>query len=142
MILSIDPGKRSLAYALWGHSRRLVKAGIVQHRHDPWWGKTAWMISQLPSVDEVVAEFPKVYPYERRKSPNDLLPLAANVGACSALGELVLVTPQEWKGQMPKDVCHRRILQALGEDEVIGTKNHNVMDAVGIGLWYLGRLHV
>jgi len=57
-----------------------------------------------------------------------------------------MVFPATWKGQLKKHVCHARIDLALtpGERKIIPklakTYLHNMLDAVGIGLWYLGRL--
>ena len=59
--------------------------------------------------------------------------------------KIVLVTPHKWKGNLPKHVTEARVLQTLTREEKgviprIG-KNliHNVYDAIGIGLYHLGR---
>ena len=63
--------------------------------------------------------------------------------------EVTAVKPREWKGQAPKAVDHnrtRRILTIEELDVLIAemgryrkSEQHNIMDAVGIGLWKLGR---
>ena len=48
---------------------------------------------------------------------------------------------------MPKDIHNRRVLKALSESELAvlpkrpraKTPDNNMVDAVGIGLWRLGR---
>lgn len=93
-----------------------------------------------------------------RVNPNDLIKLAVHVGALKGAFELdgrawfaeaELVTPSQWKGSVPKDIHGQRIIRALSlkECEVYQTKTHglaasrkhNVVDAIGLGLWKLGR---
>ena len=59
------------------------------------------------------------------------------------------VSPAAWKGQVPKKIHHPRILRSLSEvereivldvlDLLPASTRHNVLDAVGIGLWALKR---
>ncbi len=59
-----------------------------------------------------------------------------------------LVTPAQWKGAVPKEVHQPRILAALTAAEqgvldaakVAPTLKNNVVDAIGLGLWAVGRL--
>lgn len=100
----------------------------------------------------IVAELPQVYRAGRSKAdPNDLVKLAfwlgVKVGSCR-YDELHLVLPNRWKGTVPKDIMQTRIDEALSEDErrvldsfkIQKSLKHNLYDAVGIGLWFLGRL--
>ncbi len=44
-----------------------------------------------------------------------------------------LVTPREWKGQMPKDVCRNRLKKYyIDRIPEFMTLNHNIVDAIGI----------
>ena len=43
-----------------------------------------------------------------------------------------LITPQKWKGNMSKEICRRRLEDALGVEHV--PKNEHVRDAVAMGL--------
>ena len=144
MIISIDPGKRSLAWASWVGGE-LTSCRIERHKSDPW---EAWIGQLVMSVKawlpcdpaKVVVELPRIYPHDRTKNPNDLIDLAAVAGACSALGPLEFVHPATWKGQVPKEICHARMKDKLsGKERVLLVNDHNVLDAVGIGLWYLER---
>jgi len=51
------------------------------------------------------------------------------------------IPAERWKGMLPKDVCHRRTLRFLDDDEqsniVLSSKES--LDAIGIGLHTLGR---
>jgi len=48
------------------------------------------------------------------------------------------VTPTEWKGQLPKDVVIRRLQKKFGPGATQEWER-DIWDAVGIGLWKMGR---
>jgi hypothetical protein len=98
-----------------------------------------------------------IYPGGRQKArPADIIKLATRAGkweglvsAFVGLEEVEYVEPHKWKGTIAKEVCHARIWSILSADEkatlakvcegVAPSKRHNVLDAVGIGLWAVGR---
>ena len=50
--------------------------------------------------------------------------------------------PRIWKGNVPKKVHHRRLRSVLTPDElkaVAANADHNVWDAIGLGLFATGR---
>lgn len=162
--LSIDPGgttgwalfeslRTSFESRMLSESLRLVACGTGYPPFD--------------GVQKMAIELPQSYP----DSPvpyQDLLSLAVTAGRVVGFYELEAVVesrgsrslgngievetylPKQWKGQLPKDVCAKRIRAVLtpSELEVIaacekiicarggGGKSvlHNVIDAVGIGL--------
>jgi len=152
-VLAIDPGK----IAGWAIFRggKLQAAGVLKE----------YMITQefrqtclLHEFDEIVIEIPQVYPQKRQPgNPNHLIKMAFDVGefAGRLIGmfwtlslarfepEIVLVKPHEWKGSVPKDIHNQRICGSLSEHEsaiidaagVAKTHRHNMIDAVGLGLW-------
>ncbi len=86
--------------------------------------------------------------------PNDLIDLAGVVGAiCGALGSsnhfLLDVEwtpiPEQWKGQLPKEVSKQRVDAALSPEEFSRVEwpaeklKHNVYDAIHLGLTHLKR---
>ena len=96
-----------------------------------------------------VIERPQVYVRGKSKGdPNDLITIALVAGmvagATSQSFEYVL--PREWKGQVPKAVHSLRIEKKLSQKEIERIEKcpasirHNAIDAIGIGLWKLGRL--
>lgn len=94
-------------------------------------------------VDFWVCETPQAY-RRRRSTHNGVRALKEALRAIQEEnpGEKFLETlPREWKGQVPKVVHNQRVLNALShvEREKI-VHNHNVIDAVGIGLWFCGRI--
>lgn len=83
--------------------------------------------------------------------PDDILLLAVLVGAiaqrqyASGSPSVVLIIPSEWKGQTPKDLTEERAKARLSNVELdvvrlpAASLQHNVWDAIGIGLWAVGR---
>lgn len=146
--LSIDPGKRSIAWALWVHGW-LKGCGYLSHKEAEWFSETKRMffglMSRLGTPDVAVVELPRIYPKDRSKRPNDCIDLSAITGLCGTYSKekSVLVHPQEWKGQLPKNVSRSRIMRVLNPAEKTIAEafvdNHNVMDAIGIGLWFHKR---
>ena len=156
--LAVDPGLRGCGVALFDDSA-LQWASYVENimrdgRGPPRHGAMARRVhnvvsSQFGFVKNLVVEFPRIYPKgpkDRRSDPNDLLDVAGVAGALAAIYEEVCwVFPQEWKGQVPKEVMNARVMKRLTPEEAgrivsVGSKDHNTLDAVGIGLHHLGRL--
>ena len=108
-------------------------------------------IRQGKSAGDCLIEIPQVYPGQQQKGDqNDLIKLAVMVGRYSdratACGfRVTLVKPRAWKGQLPKDVCWRRVRETLTQDELTRLKKlpksraHNMHDAIGLGTWFQKR---
>ena len=128
-LIAIDPGATT-GWALFRH-RNLVGCGKVS-------GSRA-AVGGLPIADEAVIERPVV----RRGHPraDDLMKLGILAGQISAhYPHGRMVKPEEWKGQLPKDACWDRARRCLNADELsLVPQDHNVRDAVALGLWALGR---
>jgi hypothetical protein len=98
-----------------------------------------------------VIEVPQVYPGQQQKGDqNDLINLAVDVGRYAERAEagrfrVILVRPREWKGQLPKDVCWKRVRETLtlleraNMAKVPKSQAHNMHDAIGIGTWFQKR---
>lgn len=144
MLLAVDPG----ADAGWAHfdpeQRRLVACGLNEQ-------------FMTAHVARVVIERPMIYPGGRQKArPADIIKLATRAGEWGGLGraffgvEPEYVEPAKWKGgSVPKSIHHARIWAVLSVDEqtvvskaaagIAPSKRHNLMDAIGIGLYAVGR---
>jgi len=147
-LIAIDPGTEQAGFALFENGI-LTRAELVREK-----GSTkeqrAWRaarqlgaLCQAHADAELVVEHPQVY-LRSPGDPDDLLALALVVGGVLTLHEGGdLVRPREWKGQVPKKIMVARILKQLSDEEQALCKrvkdNHNVLDAVGIGLWRLKR---
>ena len=148
MLISIDPGLRTAGFAQWDESGRLLLAGLAQGsktaRDSEAWRAIASEVRKIAEGCDVVIEFPKVYPHGKG-DPEDLLQLAAVVGAiCASHKCLKVFRPYEWKGQVPKDVMVMRIQGWITDSErskvllpSAKSLQHNVWDAIGIGVKYL-----
>lgn len=104
------------------------------------------------SADLLVIERPQHYPGGVKCDPNDLITLAVKVGRVEEfVGARMLleVVPRKWKGTVPKAIVAHRVEQAMRESPAQysaflrgvkpspKSKQHNVIEAVGIGLWFL-----
>lgn len=151
MIASVDPGTRESGVALWDAvSGRLTHAFLI--KAGGWIAMASAVKEAIPACDRLVIEIPQIYVRSRSKGdPNDLIKLAACAGAIVGRlpsgVEILCARPADWKGQTPKEVTRSRCLTALSPDEIRSVRlpsakglQHNVWDAVGLGLWYLRRL--
>lgn len=104
-----------------------------------------------------VVEFPQAYPGPKSKQdPNDILRTAYRCGELAnpfrRLGfEVEEVYPNGWKGTADKKLTLERVLDRLSEGEKSLLEqakpaksrskllDHNMIDAVGIGLWRVYR---
>lgn len=159
-VVAIDPGLRYCGVAV-ADSDRLVACALVanpdkQGRNPEAWASMAkavrgWAMLHGPFA-RARSETPQVYQPGhhggKRIDPSDLLQLQGVVGALSmAFDGLETVQPAQWKGQLPKEVCHTRIRARLSPEEIAildgcvcaASLKHNVADAVGILLDTVGR---
>lgn len=108
---------------------------------------------RLPPDLHLAIELPRVYQGAKQKGdPNDLIDLAAVVGAIVMLlddrgGSAKVYYPYEWKGQVPKQIHHDRARGRLNVTETATVElpsakslQHNVWDAVALGLTHLNRM--
>lgn len=140
MLVAIDPGANQ-GWALFDLDGRLVRCGL----------------GAPPAATYGVVERPVIYPRgQQRARPRDIITLALRAGetagALRAAGACVVeyVEPRVWKrGAIKKAVSHRRIrakltaaelrVVAAGSKGLSASKKLDVLDAVGIGLFTVGR---
>ncbi len=149
-LVSIDPGKHMFGWAAFedGH---LYRCGLVKGDDFQEMMQTFDIRSVAMSVPtQIVVEVPQVYQQRMWKGdPNDLIDVAIVAGAVAARFrcETIFIRPRKWKGTRPKKVCNKLTLDTLDPNEmgvyqwidVLASLRHNVLDAIGIGLWRLGR---
>lgn len=159
MNLFIDPGLRGVGAALFD-GPVLTRASYVKNPVEHGRGYFAHaslahaVRAAYPHDVRVFIEHPRVYPGMPETDPNDLLDVVA-VGSAIASQyfgapsvEMVkTVFPSEWKGTVKKEVMTERIYKKLTPEELLCIEQcprhlfHNVLDAVGIGLWHFRRLN-
>ncbi len=144
-LLTIDPGKYHMAYALFRQGR-LRDAGKLKSRKPDLYERSDYFFYSLPSgVERIVVEKMHVYPGERKVDPNILIDITGISMLIAGRYDVPVtwVPASEWKGQVPKKIHHARIMGWLTEKErevLEGfgkTDLHDILDAVGMGQWYL-----
>ena len=168
-LIAIDPGVHSMAIAVfhddgtlldaWNEESKsvfLTNVRISAMQVARWGSPSVRLINRLQSHvrlerNRIVGERQVVYPGAKglKTNPNDLLDLAMCAGAfygtlcVDMVATLTIVEPAEWKAQVPKDITRTRIEGLLGSTEKMlikkGGEMHNIYDAIGIGLFALGR---
>jgi hypothetical protein len=148
-LVAVDPGLRTTAVALFldGTLSEIERYTPVHLRN-----AQGAIALQVFLDARLVIEFPQAYRGGKSKGdPNGLLRLAHLVGQLNTAGKAELVAPATWAGQVPKATSKAlagsspralRIRAALSEAEraLVDWTCDDVIDAVGIGLWALGRL--
>lgn len=158
-ILVNDPGIRGCGAARF-ELGRLVRAAYVRNPSKRGNGieecrEMAQALARwgAPDVDTVVSERQRIYTLAKQskngawRDPNDLLPLTGVSVALAALlpeAKAIGYFPDEWGGQVDKEVKNARALERLtpaerATIEDAGALTHNILDAIGIGLHHLGR---
>lgn len=132
ILVAIDPGK-SAGLAVF-RDRELVRVLAVDGDDPPLVG----------GCDEIVCEIPHTGRGPMTLEDRAILCVRAGllIGAVKRPGVgFRLVTPSDWKGQLPKKVSHARIRAklAISESKLLLGMPLDCWDAVGIGLWALGR---
>jgi hypothetical protein len=140
-LLAVDPGA-STGWA-WFSGEELISCGRII---DCDYGM---LTTYNQRGDRCIIECPRTYP-RGKADPNDLIALARKVGRLEALlPGAEVVYPHTWKGSLSKEQCHGRWLPRLSPAETgclqAGLLNvprgaqHDVKDAVCLGLWRLER---
>ena len=161
-LIAIDPGLGGTGWALWDRHHQMVPVatGVVRDTaKDDTLANRCWDLKEklflaLSNADSGWHRASTFVYIEMPQHMQSAAGIAAQAGAIYKLTFLVgylaarlhpstviVVTPGDWKGQLPKAVVMGRVLNRLGPRvcERLQIKSH-AWDAVGIGLWALGRL--
>lgn len=137
--MTIDPGNHT-GWARFD-SALLVACGLTTPAQ--WLELVLVMTADRPAI---LIEEPTLYPHSKAR-PADVMALQLKVGELKGRFEMAgckveLVQPRVWKHQIPKHVHNARTLKHLSNSEraLAEGQRHDVLDAVGLGLWKLGRL--
>lgn len=148
-LIAIDPGKVT-GFAEFS-APVLTHATVCTEEECLLLIENAAPVRQGKPAGDCIIEIPQAYLGQQQKGDqNDLIKLAVMVGRyadrATACGFRVkLVKPREWKGQLPKDVCWRRVRETLTSFELDNiekfskSRAHNMHDAIGLGTWFQKR---
>jgi hypothetical protein len=161
--MSFDPGLECCGLAFW-KGRILVGAGYTSRiKGGQQSGPMVWALHATAALGEsldiggLVVERMRVYPGSR-VNPAGTLQCASVAGALAgALAmrqgvhcptpPMVEVLAADWKGRHDKKQTAEAVVRSLKPREAGHVtwdcpkgKRHNMVDAVGLGLWFLGRL--
>lgn len=156
MLVSIDPGVCDCGVALW-ENNELTAAWLARGK---FWDETSLIVketitehvnTQALTGGIVVIERPKIYHQSKQKGDQaDIISLAIFVGSVVtrlfSLGlQPIFYEPHQWKGQTPKAITTSRTQAKLSPEErrrvelPAPSLQHNVWDAVGLGLYHTRR---
>jgi hypothetical protein len=148
-LVAIDPGKTTGVAVFLGDVLHL--AMVCDEEQCLMHIENYAPVRQGKPAGDCIIEVPQVYPGQQQKGDqNDLIKLAVMVGRyadrATACGFCIkLVKPREWKGQLPKDVCWKRVRETLTSFELTKlaklpkSRAHNMHDAIGLGTWFQKR---
>lgn len=139
--IAIDPGKSSTGIAIFDRSG-LLEIALAEPRKR---AEEFLMDLQIKGRVCLVIEVPEEQK-GRGASMRSILDLAKTagrfVGIARARGwEVAEITPNQWKGSVPKEITKDRALKLLevSELDALRGSKHDMWDAVGIGLYHLHR---
>ena len=152
-LFALDPGLRGCGTAWFDKTGKLMAVDYIRNTVKTDTGPKAWagyLEHGRCSADVFISEVPQVYRAGASKGdPDDLIQLAGVVGLFTGIieaDEYLGVKPREWKGQVPKDVHHARLIKTLSAEDLEKINaaappslRHNVLDAVGIGKWWFQK---
>lgn len=163
LTICIDPGKHGCGLSMFSgptlaHAEYI--SGRVGPGHhpllEPVHGVEAFFegAAMLGTIDLVIVERPKIYDAAHQKGDQrdiaDLLIVAGGLLlAAGRVAKAVMpIEPAQWKGQTPTEIIEHRLEKHLSAEErgriewptARKTLAHNVVDAIGIGMWHAGRI--
>jgi hypothetical protein len=156
ILIAIDPGLQCTGIAVFDAGVLKAVHGVCTSASDDLVTRVLAVVAVVRGAGEgasqCVIEMPLLYPNGKIKgSGNDIVKLATLAGASMAAlphCRVQAVPPAGWKGQVPKKIHQPRILAKLSAAERAlvdkaerryGAKTHNIIDAIGIGLYALRR---
>ena len=152
-LISIDPSINNLGLAVWNISDKNLLAYMLMHpekgQKDNEFDKSLSMMTQVQSlltryaVNRMIMEIPETWAvggFQARET-GSMTKLMFVCGMLYSLKmnleELKLVTPREHKGQLSKEVVANRLRDTYLPSFDTCKLDANVMDAIGIGHFYL-----
>lgn len=161
-LLAIDPGLQGTGLAFWSANKTRPSWVKVIRPNRPglasvytWIDRARSLAEQIGAIEldmiiatgkevRIVCELMEMHQSARAQmmwKTGDLQRTLVLIGMIARTDRSVeLVKPSEWKGQLSKAIVERRLREKIGNKacDRLGIESH-AWDAVGIGLWALGR---
>lgn len=159
--MSVDPGITGTGISLWSDSLWEKKVApirvlnIMPRRYSNWTGKASSVTEQFNKLlaevkpVEVYCEWPAYFDDAKGRmaaKEEGLTKLTFCVGNFSAICQLrgipfILVPVRVWKGQLPKEIIEKRIIERIPEVLELNPRTH-MWDSIGIGLFVKGHFRL
>ncbi len=147
VLLAIDLGKRKVGVAAFDEDGVLFDTRTLHHKGE-WTAEgmahviASWIESihlGRPGTTRVVAEWPEHY--EQRRDTHKNIDQLLDVGGYFSFDEKY--RPATWKSSLPKRIYVNRLRASLSTSELalFDAVGHDGKDAVGIGMFALGRVN-
>ena len=139
IVMGIDPGAQHAGWCVMDEND-IITLGVATGEKDELLPSLGLWRGQ---IDVLVVERMQAYP-QSTVPVGDLLDVQFTGGfLAGTLAAKTLLTPRprEWKGTIPKDIHHRRIIARLGSHATVRlgqikkTIRHNAIDAIGLAQW-------
>lgn len=161
-VMFIDPGITGTGYAFYpkvdtgkngSYFEPTLTGTYIAKKSSRWDGKVevicSWFDGLLQGIKPqiLVIEFPEFWAQSSKSMTSvergDLFKLTFLIGGLGEVGRRnggnlpLLISPQRWKGQLPKDVMMKRLSKLIAPGLF---KDHHCADAIGMGLSAQGVL--
>jgi len=148
-IIAIDPGTHALGYAVFDKNI-LKNKGKITDNNETAFKRCEFICNNLFSIiteeapDKIVCEYPiKGGPGRSSMRITIVYHLVGMIHAYGLINglEVEFVVANKWKGQLPKEVHHPRIIRDILKEYDINIEKESpdTVDAIGLGMWYVTR---
>lgn len=148
VIISIDPSINFCGFAVHEGNKLITHALLTSNKSDEDYvvksrtvfGQIRGVANEITEEKIIILEVPeywKLAGFAARES-GSVFKLTFLCGMIASLDNVKTVTPSGWKGQQSKDVVNNRLRETY-KDVEIAKLNHNIVDAIGIGRWYIDK---
>lgn len=154
MILSIDPSSRSCGWALFKNSGEYFSSGTINSNKKDFLKNFIDIADKLEAIflaecgdkhDTILIEYPEYFSSNTGITAlrsGSLVKLSMMVGVIIGVfikyskTKIILIKPKEWKGNLSKKITMERVMDKINIKKI---KTFDESDAIGIGLYYIGK---
>lgn len=152
-LLAIDPSINDCGICVFNNNNIITyilihpkKLKIKNKNKGIWLLKAESVCNQIKNIitvhkiDQIVLEIPEYWRGNigfAARETGTIWKLMFLCGKLSTLVKTRCVTPSEWKGQLSKEQVKNRLQKYYKDTLNLSKVNHNVVDAIGIGYWYI-----